>query len=26
MFAPCINDNQTLYNPTNAQYIICRYK
>jgi len=25
MFAPCINDNQTLYYPTNAQYIICRY-
>ena len=23
VFAPCINDNQTLY-PTNAQYIICR--
>ena len=25
MFAPCMNDNQTLYYPTNAQYIICRY-
>jgi len=25
MFAPCINDNYTLYYPTNAQYIICRY-
>jgi len=25
MFAPCSNDNQTLYYPTNAQYITCRY-
>ena len=25
MFEPWINDNQTLYYPTNAQYIICRY-
>ena len=25
MFAPCINDNQTHYYPTNAQYMICRY-
>jgi len=25
LFAPYINVNQTLYYPTNAQYIICRY-
>jgi len=24
MFAPCINDSETLYYPTNPQYIICR--